>query len=54
MAVAREMDETLGRLPGLEGIHVYRDALRDAMRRTGARPATGRERLATPFAALRA
>jgi rubrerythrin len=55
MAVAKEMDETLGRLPGLDGISVYRDALREAMRRVGAgRHAGERERLATPFAALRA
>jgi hypothetical protein len=53
MAAAAEMDETLGRFPGLQGIRVVRDALAGALRRTGAAPPT-RERFATPFAALRA
>jgi len=54
MAAAAEMDETLGRLPGLQGIRIVREALAGAMRRTGMATRPGRERLATPFAALRA
>jgi rubrerythrin len=54
IAAAAEMDDVLGRLPGLQGIHVVRDALAEAMRRTGTPSPRHRERLATPFAALRA
>ena len=54
MALAREMDETIGELPGLGGVSVYATALREAMARMGRRGAPAeRERLATPFAALR-
>jgi len=54
LAVANEMDETIGRLPGLEGIRLVRDALAEAMRRVEALPPSPRERFAAPFAALRA
>jgi hypothetical protein len=51
---AREMDRTLGELPGLEGITVNRDALRAAMGRMS-RSGTGTGgHMATPLAAFRA
>ena len=52
MDAALQMDRTLGELPGLEGIHLYRDALRDVIRRVGSVP--GRGRMVTPLAAFRA
>lgn len=48
---SREMDATLGELPGLEGIHIYRDALRATLRRI--RRPTDAGRVATPLAAFR-
>jgi rubrerythrin len=50
-AAAEEMDATIGELPGLAGIHIYRHALAQAMRRMNASP---RKRVATPLAAFRA
>jgi rubrerythrin len=52
LEAARQMDQTLGELPGLQGIRIYRDALRDVIRRIGSVP--GRGRMATPLAAFRA
>jgi rubrerythrin len=49
--VAREMDETLGELPGLEGIRIFRQALRETLERAG--PHAERLRLSTPLAAFR-
>jgi rubrerythrin len=49
---ARQLDQTLGELPGLEGIHIFRDALREVMRRVGSVPDRGR--MVTPLAAFRA
>jgi rubrerythrin len=42
MQTAVQLDRTLGELPGLEGIHIYRDALRDAVRRAGSVSGQGR------------
>jgi hypothetical protein len=55
MTLAEEMDGTIGELPGLAGIAIYRRALQEAVARTrrAGSTSTGRERLATPFAALR-
>jgi rubrerythrin len=50
-AAAEEMDATIGELPGLEGIRVYRDALHEAKRRMSAPPSG---RMTTPLAAFRA
>jgi rubrerythrin len=54
---AREMDRTIGELPGLEGITILSDALKAAMRRMGraasADQGTGGH-LTTPLAAFRA
>jgi rubrerythrin len=52
MQTAIQLDRTLGELPGLEGIHIYRDALRETIRRVGS--ASGRGRMVTPLAAFRA
>jgi rubrerythrin len=52
LEAARQMDQTLGELPGLEGIHIYRDALRDVIRRIGL--VSDRGRMVTPLAAFRA
>ena len=50
-AAAEEMDGTIGELPGLAGIQIYRDALSEAMHRmNGAAPG----RMTTPLAAFRA
>ncbi|HEV8421253.1 MAG TPA: ferritin-like domain-containing protein [Actinomycetota bacterium] len=49
---AHQMDDTIGELPGLGGIRILRDALRDAIRRVG--PEADRLRVATPLAAFRA
>jgi rubrerythrin len=49
---AREMDRTLGELPGLGGISIFQDALRETIRRVGSAPAKGR--MVTPLAAFRA
>ena len=49
---AREMDQTIGELPGLGGIRIVRESLRGAIRRIG--PAVDQIRMATPLAALRA
>lgn len=47
---AAELDATIGELPGLRGIHIYRDALAQAVRRAGP---TQRMRVTTPLAAFR-
>jgi rubrerythrin len=49
---AREMDRIMGELPGLGGIRVCSDALRDAARRIG--PVADRGRSSTSLAAFRA
>jgi hypothetical protein len=49
---ARGMDQLLGELPGLAGVHVYQDALREAVRRVGSALEAGR--MVTPLAAFRA
>jgi rubrerythrin len=49
--VAREMDEILGDLPGLEGIRIFRQALRETLERAG--PHAERLRISTPLAAFR-
>jgi hypothetical protein len=48
------MDETIGQLPGMSGIRLYRDAVDEAVRRTRRAAAAPRQRQAVPFAALRA
>jgi hypothetical protein len=50
-AAADELDATIGELPGLSGIHIYRDALAQALRRMRSSPP---RRVATPLAAFRA
>jgi hypothetical protein len=50
-AAADQMDATIGELPGLEGIHIYRDALSEAMGRVNSLPSG---RMTTPLAAFRA
>jgi rubrerythrin len=50
-AAAAELDATIGDLPGLDGIHIYRDALRQALGRMRALPPG---RVTTPLAAFRA
>jgi rubrerythrin len=50
--LAGEMDRTLGELPGLEGLAIYRKSWRDTMLRIG--PKLERMRMTTPLAALRA
>jgi rubrerythrin len=50
-AAADQMDATIGELPGLEGIHIYRDALSEAMSRMNGPPSG---RMTTPLAAFRA
>jgi rubrerythrin len=52
LEAARQMDQTLAELPGLHGISIYRDALRDVIQRIGSVP--GRGRMVTPLAAFRA
>jgi rubrerythrin len=47
---AEELDATIGDLPGLSGIRIYRDALAQAVRRMRAGPA---RRVVTPLAAFR-
>ena len=49
---AREMDRTVGELPGMAGIQIFQSALSEAMRRIG--PAASKSRLVTPLAAFRA
>jgi hypothetical protein len=51
LASSREMDETIGELPGFAGSHILERALNEALERTGARPAARPS--AIPFAALR-
>jgi rubrerythrin len=48
---AEEMDATIGQLPGLEGVRIYREALAEAVRRIG--PAMARFRMSAPLAAFR-
>lgn len=50
--VAWEMDEILGDLPGLHGIRIFRQALRETLERAG--PNAQRMRISTPLAAFRA
>jgi rubrerythrin len=47
---AEDLDATIGDLPGLSGIRIYRDALAQAVRRMRAGPA---RRVVTPLAAFR-
>jgi len=47
---AAELDATVGELPGLIGLHIYRDALAQALKRVGS---TYQMSVATPLAALR-
>jgi hypothetical protein len=49
---AREMDQTIGELPGLGGIRIIREAIREAVHRVG--PTVEQVRMATPLAAFRA
>jgi rubrerythrin len=49
---ARQMDQTIGELPGLGGLHVCSRALREASRRAGS--VVEQARLTTPLAAFRA
>jgi rubrerythrin len=49
-ASAAELDATIAELPGLSGLHIYRDALSQAVKRAGS---THRMKVATPLAALR-
>jgi rubrerythrin len=51
-AAAVELDATIGQLPGLSGIHIYHDALVQALRRL--RSSSPRARVTTPLAAFRA
>jgi hypothetical protein len=48
---AEELDATIGELPGLGGIHIYRDALDQGLRRMRSSPP---RRMTTPLAAFRA
>ena len=50
-AAAHELDATIGELPGLSGIRIYRDALAQALGRVRPSPSG---RVATPLAAFRA
>jgi hypothetical protein len=50
-AAAEQMDATIGELPGLSGIRIYRDALSEALRRRNGPPSG---RMTTPLAAFRA
>jgi rubrerythrin len=50
-AAAEELDATVGELPGLAGIHIYRNALAQALGRMRSSPP---RRVATPLAAFRA
>jgi rubrerythrin len=50
-AAAKDLDATIGELPGLSGIRIYRDALTQAIRRVHPSPSG---RVATPLAAFRA
>jgi rubrerythrin len=52
LQAAREMDSTIGELPGLEGVTIAVEARTEALRRLGPRPE--RLRTATPLAAFRA
>jgi len=49
-AAAAELDATIGELPGLDGLHIYRNALIHAVRRAGL---TQPMRVTTPLAAFR-
>jgi rubrerythrin len=50
-AAAEELDTTIGELPGLSGIRIYRDALDQSLRRMRSSP---HRRMTTPLAAFRA
>jgi hypothetical protein len=50
-AAAGRMDDTIAELPGLGGIHVFRDALAATIDRVGT--VHGRARAVTPLAAFR-
>jgi hypothetical protein len=50
LAAATELDATIGELPGLQGLHIYREALAHAVRRA---QLTQRMRVTTPLAAFR-
>jgi hypothetical protein len=51
LTVSAQIDEGMGELPGLAGIHIARDARTQALRRLGKREAVGH--LSTPIAAFR-
>jgi rubrerythrin len=48
-AAAEELDATIGELPGLNGVRIYRDALDQGLRRMRSSP----RRMTTPLAAFR-